>query len=104
MGITVVSSILLMGIIVMILYIYGIDSPDRKVISGLRAFGFFLMFIQTIVVFIRIPITYANQVTTFKVVTMSMGYLLIVLSLVFEVLHLKSYEKKSKPKKVSRKK
>ena len=103
MGITVVSSLILLAIIGMILYLYGANDSEKKVINGLRAFGFFLIFLQTIIIFLRIPITYANEVTTIKVVMLAIGYLLVALSFLFEVLSLRKNSKPMKRKKSGKK-
>lgn len=97
-GLTVVSSLVLFGILLMLLYMYRKDNSNTKFVKLFQLFGFLLIFIQTIVIFLPIEITYANQVTTFKVVSLMFGYLLIATSFLFEILAMKPTKKK-RPKK-----
>ena len=99
MGITIISSIILVSIIVMLLYLYHKYVNEKKYIKLFQAFGFLLIFLQTIIIFLPISMDYANQVTTFKVVSLMFGYLLVAVSFVFELLILKSSKRVKKNRK-----
>ena len=91
MGVSVFSAVMLLGIAVMSILVYGRDTSTRKRAHLMQVIGFTLLFLQSIVIYIPMPATYADPVITLRLIVQALAYVFIGMSFLFELLPVEKF-------------
>ncbi|MFW6230930.1 MAG: hypothetical protein ACOC32_02810 [Nanoarchaeota archaeon] len=98
LGFSVSISVILLGLTVLALVVYGKSDKERKVFWRLQIIGFLLLFLQSAILYIPIPITFQDTVITVKLLTSSLAYVVLGASFVVHVMDMKKGAKKTRKK------